>query len=434
MRRIDRWAGVPICFLLTLWRRVFEPSNPRTLGPSNLLFIQTAEMGSLVLAMPAVRLARETYPGAGVYFLVFANLAESVAAIGLTTPDRVFTIDPSSLFTIARDTWRFIRDARRLGIDTVVNLEMFARFGAILTFLSGAGRRAGFHAYDHPGLYCGDLLTHRVIYNPHVHTAEALLTIVRSLEEPADHVPMGKLPRTAAGGLEPADTGVRAGRVTTDETTRQQVLARLARERPAIAGKRLIVINPNASQLIPIRRWPIESYAELVARFVTDPDNACVLTGTAAEQPDTRFISDRVRSDRIVDLAGKTSVKDLLDLYNVADLLVTNDSGPAQLAALTDVDILVFFGPETPALYRPIADPDRCHVLYSHYACSPCVTAFNQRRTECTDNVCLKSIAVPAVHGIALAVLERRRSSATGTTGTSGTSGPRSELTRANLL
>ena len=73
MRRIDRWAGVPICFLLTLWRRAFEPSNPRAAGPSNLLFIQTAEMGSLVLALPAVRLAREAYPGATVYFLVFAK-------------------------------------------------------------------------------------------------------------------------------------------------------------------------------------------------------------------------------------------------------------------------------------------------------------------------------------------------------------------------
>ena len=412
MRRVDRWAGVPICFLLTLWRRLFEPSTPRTPEPSNprtLLFIQTAEMGSLVLAMPAVRLARDTYPGATVHFLVFANLAESVAAIGLTTPDRVFAIDPSSLVTIARDTWRFIREARRQGIDTVVNLEMFARFGAILTFLSGGRRRAGFHAYGHPGLYCGDLLTHRVIYNPHVHTAEALLTILRSLEEPAAHVPMGKVPRTAAGGPEPAADGMRAGRVTTDEAGRRRILALLEREYPAIAGKRLIVVNPNASQLIPIRRWPIDSYTELVAKLVADPENACVLTGTAAEQPDTRFIADRVRSDRVVDLAGKTSVKDLLDLYNVADLLVTNDSGPAQLAALTDVNILVFFGPETPALYRPLAGPDRCHVLYSHYACSPCVTAFNQRRTECTDNVCLKSIAVPAVHEIAVAILERRR-------------------------
>ena len=413
MRRIDRWAGVPICFLLTLWRRLFEPSerrnpeprNPEPRNPGTLLFIQTAEMGSLVLAVPAVRHARQMYPGATVYFLVFTNLAESVATIGLTSPDRVFTIDPSSLMTIARDTWRFLREARRHQIDTVVNLEMFARFGAILTFLSGADRRAGFHAYDHPGLYCGDLLTHRVIYNPHVHTAEALLTIVRSLEEPADHVPMGKLP--------PANLTLRAGRVETDAAARQHVLDRLSGERPAVAGKRLIVINPNASQLIPIRRWPLESYAELVARFVTDPGTACVLTGAAAEQPDTRFIADRVRSDRIVDLAGKTSVRDLLDLYNVADLLVTNDSGPAQLAALTDVDILVFFGPETPALYRPIADPDRCHVMYSHYACSPCVTAFNQRRTECTDNVCLKSIGVSVVHEAALAILERRRNEST---------------------
>jgi hypothetical protein len=111
---------------------------------------------------------------------------------------------------------------------------------------------------------------------------------------------------------------------------------------------------------------------------------------------------------------------------------VTNDSGPAQLAALTDVNILVFFGPETPALYRPIADPDRCHVLYSHYACSPCVTAFNQRRTECTDNVCLKSIAVPAVHGMRLPFWNGEIS-ATGTT-VRLVRRSRSELTRPTSL
>ena len=74
------------------------------------------------------------------------------------------------------------------------------------------------------------------------------------------------------------------------------------------------------------------------------------------------------------------------------------------------MNILVFFGPETPALYRPIADPDRCHVLYSHYACSPCVTAFNQRRTECTDNVCLE-IDRRAVGScdIATAIFEKKR-------------------------
>lgn len=408
MRRVDRWCGVPICHLLTFWRRILSVvSVPvATSPPRQVLFIQTAEMGSLVLALPAVRHMERTYPGCAVHVLVFRNLAESVEAIGLAPAERVLTIDPSSLFTIGRDTWRFAREARRRRIDTVINLEMFARFASILTYLSGASRLAGFHPFGHPGLSCGDLLTHRVIYNPHIHTADALLTIVRSLDEPATHVPMGKIPVGPHTAVEPEARTLLPERVNTDAGTRRKMLDRLADERPAVAGKRIIVINPNASQLIPIRRWPLESYAGLVEALLVDPENACVLTGTKAEQADTRFIAERVHSDRIVDLAGQTSVRDLLDLYNVADLLVTNDSGPAQLAALTDVHIMVFFGPETPALYRPLAAPGRCHVLYSHYGCSPCVSAFNQRKTDCTDNLCLKTIDVPSVHTMAAQILE----------------------------
>ena len=408
MRRVDRWCGVPICHLLTLWRRIvsFVSTPVTTSPPRQVLFIQTAEMGSLVLALPAVRYFERAYPGCAVHVLVFTNLAESVEAIGLAPPERVLTIDPRSLFTIARDTWRFALEARRRRIDTVINLEMFARFPSILTYLSGAGRRAGFYPFGHPGLYCGDLLTHRVIYNPHLHTADALLTIVRALEEPATHVPMGKIPLGPHTGVEPEARPLLPARAVTDAAARQKMLDRLANERPAAAGKRIIVINPNASQLIPIRRWPLESYAALVEKLLGDPGNACVLTGTRAEQADTRFIVERVPSDRIVDLAGQTSIRDLLDLYSVADLLVTNDSGPAQLAALTDVNIMVFFGPETPALYRPLAEPGRCTVLYSHYGCSPCVSAFNQRTTDCTDNLCLKTISVATVHAIAVQILE----------------------------
>lgn len=416
MRRVDRWCGVPICFVLTIWRRLTEGMRRAAVpaAPKQVLFIQTAEMGSLVLAMPAVQHIERAYPGCKVYLLVFANLADAVTTIGLAPAERVLTIDSSSLFSLARDTWRVLRQIRRKRIDTAINLEMFARFGSILTFLSGASRRAGFHAFGHPGLYCGDLLTHRVIYNPHVHTSEALLTIARALGEDPGHVPMGKIERvrgfegSRVRGFGFGSEGP-SGRVVTDDSTRQRVLERLASDRSAVRGKRLVVVNPNASQLIPIRRWPIESYADLVGKLLADPDVAIVLTGTAAEQWDTRFIADRVRSDRIVDLAGKTTIRELLDLYNVADLLITNDSGPAQLAALTSVHIVVFFGPETPALYQPLAEAGRCTVLYSHYACSPCVSAFNQRTTSCDDNICLKAIGVAQVHEVAAAILTKRK-------------------------
>jgi ADP-heptose:LPS heptosyltransferase len=180
----------------------------------------------------------------------------------------------------------------------------------------------------------------------------------------------------------------------------------LERECPGIHGKRLIAVNPNASKLIEVRKWPLERYAELVSRLLDDPRNACVITGLSSDAEDARFIVDRVKSGRLVDLTGRTSLRELIDLYNLADILVTNDSGPAHFAALTDIDVVVFFGPETPRLYKPLTE--RCTVLYAHYACSPCVSAFNQRQSVCTNNRCLKHITVDEVYAAIVGILERR--------------------------
>ena len=58
---------------------------------------------------------------------------------------------------------------RRNAIDTVVDLELFSRFTGLLTGFCGADRRIGFYRYNNEGLYRGDMLTHRVAYNPHIH-------------------------------------------------------------------------------------------------------------------------------------------------------------------------------------------------------------------------------------------------------------------------
>ena len=76
-------------------------------------------------------------------------------------------------------------------------------------------------------------------------------------------------------------------------------------------------------------------------------------------------------------------------LYTMADILVTNDSGPGHFASMTDIDTVVLFGPETPALYGPLGDS---HVLWNGLACSPCVDPFIHRISPCNDNVCMSSI------------------------------------------
>src|SRR5215218_6434345 len=72
MRRIDYWVGIPICFVLTVISRVRSAfsgrSTPGTVAPRNALFIELAEMGSTVLACPAVHHLRRSHPDCRVFF------------------------------------------------------------------------------------------------------------------------------------------------------------------------------------------------------------------------------------------------------------------------------------------------------------------------------------------------------------------------------
>ena len=96
MRRIDRIAGVPLCFLasgfLKIWRRL-RPRPPRPIR--RILFIELSEMCSTVLADPAMRKARER-TGAENYFVIFTQNAGSLSIMGTIDPCNVFTIGTSS--------------------------------------------------------------------------------------------------------------------------------------------------------------------------------------------------------------------------------------------------------------------------------------------------------------------------------------------------
>jgi ADP-heptose:LPS heptosyltransferase len=230
-----------------------------------------------------------------------------------------------------------------------------------------------------------------VIYNPHHHAGRSFLALVRALEaepgpEPAAKVPLGPAPlappRWRPG---PAETG--------------RVLDELRRRHPRLhPSHRLVLLNPNASDLVPVRRWPLEHFAEL-ARGLLDsaPDCLVVFTGAPEEAAACGELGRRLDRRRVLNLAGRTSFEELLALYGLASLLVTNDSGPAHFAALADLPVIALFGPETPAVYGPLGD--RAETIHLGLACSPCVSVYNQKRSPCTDNRCLKLITPGRVLG-----------------------------------
>jgi ADP-heptose:LPS heptosyltransferase len=119
--------------------------------------------------------------------------------------------------------------------------------------------------------------------------------------------------------------------------------------------------------------------------------------GLREDKPLAQEVVAHCNHPNCIDLTGYTkSVRHLLAIFHRASLLITNDGGPGQFAALTSLQTMVFFGPETPALYSPLAP--NIHCLYSSLSCSPCLTAYNHRNSPCDgDNQCLKQIGTEQV-------------------------------------
>ena len=395
-QRTDRWLGVPVCFLLTLVkgvlsRRAVECMSP----PRNLLFVKLAEQGSTVLAYPAMRRAVEIVGRENVYFMAFEDNRFILDALDIIPRANVITLSVQSPSRFLRSLLSALRQLSRLKIEAVVDLEFFSRGSAVLSYLSGARRRVGFHAFFGGGPYRGDLMTHRLQYNPHLHTSQIFLTLVEAVlcdpaKLPAFTTPLARdLPRPPEflpSVQEAAEVWGILGCKTKGHSP-------------------VILLNPNSSDLLRLRRWPAPRYAELARRLLARyPQILVVFTGASEEAEATLELARAVGSERCISIAGKTTLRQLLVLYTLADALVTNDSGPAHFATLTPVRIVTLFGPETPELFA--ADIARNTVLWAKLPCSPCVNAYNNRQSPCRDNLCMQAISTEEVFGAVCRAVE----------------------------
>ncbi|WP_028583193.1 glycosyltransferase family 9 protein [Desulfogranum mediterraneum] len=389
MRTIDRWGGIPLTFVLTLLVRLCERLRPpRQERPQRILFIELSEMGSTILVNPALEKARDRFK-AELFFVIFAKNRASLDLLRTIPEANIFTIREENLLTLATDTLRFLLWTRRKGIDTVVDLELFSRFTALLSGACGAGNRVGFYSFHNEGLYRGDLLSHKVAYNPHIHIAKNFIALINALLAEPGEVPHSKSLIS--------DGEIRLPQVNPGPDELEAIRALIRARYPDYTPEqhRLVLINPNASELLPQRRWMPERYQQLVEHILEQYQDVLVLlTGAGSEAAEAAAMSTRVGSRRCLNFAGATSLGQLPALYTLASLMVTNDSGPGHFSAITPLATLVLFGPETPALYGSLGNSTP---IFAGLACSPCVSAANHRKTPCSDNRCLQAITVDQV-------------------------------------
>jgi len=364
VRNIDYLVGIPICLLLSI---IYSIKCALGFGkldwneaPKKVLFIELSEMGSTVMAYHAMKKLKALYPKAELYFLIFKSNIESVKILDLIPEKNIFTIRDKKFGEFIIDALALLPKLWRARIDTTIDFELFSRFTAIISFLSGAKRRIGFYRFYSEGLYRGKFHTHKVQYNPHMHISLNFLALVLSLIAPKNEIPMLK--------AQLLKEKIERKRIAVSNDAKRKTLSKLRVINPAINERsRLIVIDPNYSEALPMRSWATENYAKLARMLLRTPNTFVLLTGTIASgSENAKRICDNLKSDKCIDLTGKTSFREFIELLGTVDVVVTHDSGPAHFASITGAKVIVMFGPETPKVYAPLGN--NVKVIYANYS------------------------------------------------------------------
>ena len=141
----------------------------------------------------------------------------------------------------------------------------------------------------------------------------------------------------------------------------------------------------------PSRFWLSSRYQELARELSKNRESVCVLVGAKGE----REIADRVRDglpeNTVLDLVGKTGLRDLVALFRQLGAAVGSDSGPMHIGAAVGLPIISLWGSTSPLRSAPYGSEQR--ILQSAIGCSPCY------RKNCPGlgQLCMSDIPAGAV-------------------------------------
>ncbi|MEI6437666.1 MAG: glycosyltransferase family 9 protein [Candidatus Omnitrophota bacterium] len=275
-----------------------------------ILLVRNDRFGEFLLNIPAFRAIKESYPGAQVTVAVAPGVEELARAVPFIDRVLVFPPENSAWFELVR----FVLFLRREKYDAAVVLNPTARAHQIL-FWAGIPRRAGYarkHAF---------FLTDRIADRKglgHRHEVENNLDLVALL------------------GCATADKSLVLN-VPVD------IQDHVARKWGLDPSERYVAVHPWTSD--SVKQWPLENFEQLVTTLAQDKAHRVVLIG----RPEAWHRPLRVpRSDRVIDLSGRTSLLEAAAVLRCCSVLVSCDSGPVHLAASVGTKVVALFRDDMP--------------------------------------------------------------------------------------
>jgi len=328
-------------------------------------------IGDAVLALPALTQLRQNAPGAEIWVAAHGWVRDIFETHPLV--DGTIALPPRSsrkpFFEAARQLKPLRFDAGLLLTNSFSSALLFAAAGISERWgYSRDGRRLLLTRAPRPG--SKDPPNHQVLYYTHLITALGF-----GSSNPELTLPLLKEDIQAAQDL--LDS-----RGIAKERTR-------------------VVINPGAFYG-SAKRWPTDRFSELAARLQKGLDAEILIIGSSEEAPLARAISDAMTEKPHV-LNGATSLRTLAGVLSLADLVVSNDSGPMHIANALRIPLVAIFGPTDPRVTGPFQSPSR--VIQQAVSCQPC-----SRRKCATDHRCMNRISTEEVSAACHELLAENKS------------------------
>ena len=342
----------------------FQPRSFQPRSFQRALFIRFGGMGDILLATPSVRAVHAAFPGIAIDFIVGGGMGDALA--GHPCVRDVITFDKRGVDSRLDHFAPFLWRVARARYDLVINLHPSAK-SYLMAAASGARTRLTF--------------TKCMTIQPE--TGRVLHAVDDFYKELA---PLGVKPLSD-----------RSLDFFIPNTDREAVARKLA-EAGVSASDRLLVINPAASR--PLNRWPLERFRAVAAHWAAQPGVKVAVTGAPASFKTVMDGLDEVglarevalADERILNFAGRLTVKEFGAMLARADALLTCDTGPMHIGAAVGTPLVVLSG---------AADPDRTGPLTENSAvlidrtlpCVPC----RDRICARLDMMCMQNLSVPAV-------------------------------------
>lgn len=283
--------------------------NPRNI--TKILAIRTDRFGEFILTLPALHALKKKFPESRLTLML--NSYNVLLVEGSPDIDEIIRYDEKKINGFW-GTVRLLDEIRKRNFDTVVIFNPQKKFN-IVSFLAGIPFRVG---YDRKWGFLLNKKIRDLKFLGNKHEVEYNFDLVKLI------------------GADSQELVFPIVDLRLESDFAQKVLLKAGLTDKAA----FIAIHPWASN--PLKEWPFSSFISLAKKLIDELElEVIIIGGPESQGPAAQF--EKELGGRILNLTGRTNLKELTVILSRVRLLITNDSGPMHLAACLKIPVVALF-------------------------------------------------------------------------------------------